>query len=182
MKKTVSSAAKKLASVSMLYALLSMLSIAPAMAFCPVCTIAVGGILGLGEWLGVDAILIGIWLGALTLALAMWTANYMHKRGVKNALWYLLIFVVYYAMTLSVYFLPQVHFGAAGGPNNILWGMDKLLMGIIAGSLGMWLGERWYAQIKRKNDGRAQFPFQKVIVPIGVLLVLTAVFAGILYL
>jgi len=172
---------KKLLSISALVTLTSALLTNAAWAVCPVCTIAVGGILGLGEWLGVDPVLIGIWLGALTLSLASWTARYMHKKGVKNALWYLLVFVAYYAMTFAVYFLPKVHFGIAGGPNNVLWGIDKLLLGIVVGSIGLWLGDRWYARMKRKNDGHAQFPYQRVVVPIGLLLALTAIFAVIIY-
>jgi len=181
MKKSSLTPVKKLLSMLAVFTLISAGVAGSAYAICPVCTIAVGGILGLGEWLGVDPLLIGIWLGALTLSLASWTARWMHKKGVKNSLWYLLVFVIYYAMTFAVYFLPKVPFGHAGGPQNVFCGIDKLMLGIIVGSLGLWIGDRLYSWTKRKNDGRPWFPFQKVVMPIGVLLILTGIFATIVY-
>lgn len=169
---------RKILSISLLTALCFLMFAPAAHAVCPVCTVAVGGILGIGEWLGMDNVLAGIWIGALTLSLVFWTANYMNKKGVKSAWWYLLNIVVYYALTLSAYLLPAVPFGGTG---NTLWGMDKLLLGIIVGTIGFWFANKWYYSIKRKNGGRAWFPYQRVVWPIGMLLILTGIFALILY-
>lgn len=150
-----------------------------AMAVCPVCTIAIGGGLEGARLLGVDDVITGLWAGGLTMSLIGWTANYMRKRNVKNIFWYILNAVVYIALLASVYFIPTGHpfvewFG------NCMWGMDRFLLGAIVGSVTFVLMELWYARIKRNNGGHAQFPFQKVVMPFGGLLIMTLVFWAII--
>ena len=55
-----------------------------AMAVCPVCTVAVGAGLEGMRLLGVDDVITGIWAGALTLSLFLWTVSWLKKR---NTLW-----------------------------------------------------------------------------------------------
>lgn len=143
-----------------------------ASAVCPVCTVAVGAGLEGARLLGVDDVITGIWAGGLTLSLFLWTAGWLKKRGVKSAFWQLFVpFIVYYALLCMVYLMPDVQFGA-----HTLWGVDKFLLGIIVGTVCFWGGARWYVSIKRKNGGHAQFAFQKVVVPVSLLLVATLVF------
>ncbi|MCL2017488.1 MAG: hypothetical protein FWG80_01780 [Alphaproteobacteria bacterium] len=148
-----------------------------AHAVCPVCTIAVGAGLEGMRLLGVDDVLTGIWAGGLTLSLVFWTANWMHRKGIQNAIWYLLDFIVYYGLLASVYLLPSITFGS-----ETMWGMDKLLLGIIVGTIGFWIGAKWHANIKKKNGGKSWFKLQKVVWPFGALVILTALFTAIIYL
>lgn len=143
-----------------------------AMAVCPVCTVAVGAGLEGMRLLGVDDVITGIWAGALTLSLFMWTAGWLKKRGVTN-IWLQIVlpFVVYYGLLAAVYALPGVTFGA-----TTLWGIDRFLLGIIVGTVAFYLGARWYAKIKRDNGGHAKFAFQKVVVPLSFLIVVSIVF------
>lgn len=147
-----------------------------AHAVCPVCTIAVGAGLEGARMLGVDDIITGLWAGALTVSVIFWTAGFMGKRGVKSAWWYLAMATMYYILLGCVYLLPDVNFGAC-----TLWGIDKLLLGIIVGSITFWVGAKWHAKIKANNGGKSKFPFQKVVVPISLVLVATGVFALICY-
>lgn len=160
----------------LLFALCSLLFAAPAAAVCPVCTIAVGAGLEGMRLLGVDDVITGIWAGALTLSLVFWTANFINKKGLTNPLWYLLDFVFYYGLLAAVYLLPSVQFGA-----ETMFGIDKFLLGIVVGTIGFYIGAKWYARVKAHNGGRARFPFQKVAMPVGILLALTAIFAAIIY-
>ncbi len=148
-----------------------------ANAICPMCTIAVGAGLTFLEVWGVDLLLAGIWAGGLTLSLVFWTASYMNRRGIKSGYWYLLDFILYYAFLGAVYLLPEFKFGA-----KTLWGIDKLLLGIIVGTVLFYIGAKLHARIKAKNGGKSKFPFQKVIIPISFLVIATIVFSGILYL
>ncbi len=148
-----------------------------AHAVCPVCTVGVAAGLGVSRWLGIDDVLTGIWIGGLTVSLIFWTASYLKRRGIRAKWAYLLNFLGYYALTFSVYLLPDFYFGS-----HTLWGIDKLFMGIVVGSIGLWMGSFWYENIKKRNGGHAQFKFQKVAMPIGILLVLTAIFSAIIYL
>ena len=150
-----------------------------ASAVCPVCTVAVGAGLEGARLLGVEDVITGIWAGGLTLSIAAWTANWMHKRGVKNALWYLINFIVYYALLAGVYFVPF------GNPivrfdENCMWGIDQFLLGAVLGTVVFWLMQKWYQRIKAAKTGHAKYPFQKVVMPFGGLLILTLIFWAII--
>ena len=157
----------------MLFGAIAAMAIMPvAMAVCPVCTVAVGAGLEGMRLLGVDDVITGIWAGALTLSLFMWTAGWLKKRGVTNVWLQIVVpFVVYYGLLAAVYALQGVEFGVA-----TLWGIDKFLLGIIVGTIAFYVGARWYAKIKRDNGGHAKFAFQKVVVPLSMLVVVTVVF------
>lgn len=158
---------------SVLFAcLMTVCSVSIAMAVCPVCTVAVGAGLEGARLLGVDDVITGIWAGGLTLSLFFWTAGWLKKRGVKSAFWQIVVpFVFYYSLLGMVYLFPSVVFGA-----NTLWGIDKFLLGAIVGTVAFYLGARWYIKIKRDNGGHANFAFQKVVVPLSFLLIVTVIF------
>ena len=160
---------KKLLSAALLSAL-SMLFVNIAHAVCPVCTIAVGAGLEGARLLGVDDLITGIWAGGLTLSVVFWTANFMHRKGVQSAGWYLLNIVGYYTLLFMIYLLPGVNFGA-----DTIFGIDKLFLGILSGTIAFWIGAKWYHKIKRQNGGKPWFKFQKVIWPFGMLLILSLV-------
>lgn len=146
-----------------------------AHAFCPVCTVAVGAGLEGARVLGVDDVITGLWAGGLMLSLAAWTENYMADHGIKNKFLYLLNYVVYYGLLALIYVLPVGHptlrFNA-----TTMWGIDSFLLGVIVGSVVFWSAGKWYQKIKAKNGGHAWFPFQKVVWPVGALLIVTFVF------
>jgi hypothetical protein len=150
-----------------------------AYAVCPVCTIAIGAGLEGMRMLGVKDVLTGIWAGGLTVSLIGWTANYMHKHGVKNPIWYILNVLVYVSLLAGVYFVP------VGNPvvkwwDNCMWGIDQFLLGVLVGTVTFILMELWYMHIKKKHGGHALFPFQKVVMPFSGLLVMTGVFWAII--
>lgn len=163
---------KKILSLIFFPIIAAIMFVPMAMAVCPVCTVAVGAGLEGMRLLGVDDVITGIWAGALTLSIFLWTVGWLKKRGVKNAFLQIgLPFIIYYGLLAAVYALPGVEFGA-----TTLWGIDKFLLGIIVGTIAFYLGARWYVRIKRKNGGHAQFAFQKVVVPLSFLVVVTIVF------
>lgn len=163
---------KKILSLMFFPIIAAIMFVPMAMAVCPVCTVAVGAGLEGMRLLGVDDVITGIWAGALTLSIFLWTVGWLKKRGVKNAFLQIgLPFIIYYGLLAAVYALPGVEFGA-----TTLWGIDKFLLGIIVGTIAFYLGARWYVRIKRKNGGHAQFAFQKVVVPLSFLAVVTIVF------
>ncbi|MDR0449377.1 MAG: hypothetical protein LBG89_02875 [Rickettsiales bacterium] len=144
--------------------LIAFLMATNAHAVCPVCSVAMGGGLIFAREFGIDDVITGLWFGALTLSMAMWLANYMRRRGVTKSWPYVLDLVGFYALTFSVYFLPDVQWGA-----YTLWGIDKLFLGIITGSVLFWLSAFSYSKMKKNNGGHALFPFQKVVMPIAIL-------------
>ena len=146
-----------------------------AYAFCPVCTVAVGAGLEGARILGVADVITGLWAGGLMLSLAAWTESYMRKHGITNPVLILLNYIVYYGILMLIYVLPVGHptliFNA-----TTMWGVDQFLLGVVVGSLTFWVAGKWYENIKTRNGGHAWFPFQKVVWPLGALIIVTLIF------
>lgn len=150
-----------------------------AHAFCPVCTVAVGAGLEGARILGVADVITGLWAGGLMLSLAAWTENYMRAHGVSNRFLILLNYVVYFGLLALVYFLPVGHPTLRWNATT-LWGVDQFLLGIVVGAATFWLAGKWYEYIKAKNGGHAWFPFQKVVWPLGAMVIVTLIFLAVL--
>ncbi|MDD2758422.1 MAG: hypothetical protein PHD72_03580 [Patescibacteria group bacterium] len=144
----------------------------PAKAVCPVCTVAVAGGVGLSRYFGIDDTITGVWIGALLASLTAWTMNWLEKKNIKFFGDTVVIALAYYAITLAPLYWSEL----AGHPFNILWGVDKLALGVLFGSILFVLTEIFYEFLKKKNNGHAHFPFEKVILPIVILAALSAVF------
>ena len=145
-----------------------------ALAVCPICTIAVGAGVGLSRWLGIDDAITGLWVGGLIVSMITWTESWLDKKNIHFRGRILANVLVYYALIV----IPLYYSGIIGNPLNTLCacGLDKLLFGIIAGSLAFWFGASWYYYLKEKNKGHAYFPFQKVVMPIAPLIILSIIF------
>jgi hypothetical protein len=142
-----------------------------AHAQCPICTFAVIGGVGLARWLKIDDSVTGLWVGGLLVSTSLWTINWLKTKKWNFIFDQYLIPILYYAMVI----IPLYHYGIMGHPLNTLWGIDKLLLGTIIGSIFFWAAVLRYAEIKKKNNGRTQFPFQRVVLPVGTLLVLSLI-------
>jgi len=147
----------------------------PAKAVCPVCIVAVGAGLGLSEYLGIDDTIAGVWIGGLIVGLIAWTINWFNKKGYKfgnKDIRDILVTVIYYVMVIW----PLMAKNFIGNPARKLFGIDKLSLGITVGSIAFLGATLWYNNIKKKNDGHAHFPFQKVVWPVGALIIFSFVF------
>lgn len=147
----------------------------PAQAVCPVCIVAVGAGLGLSEYLGIDDSIAGLWIGGLLIGLSAWTITYCNKKNwLKNySAWRdPLIVLAYYLMVIW----PLYFQGFIGNPFNRLYGLDKLALGIAVGSVFFALAAWSYEIMKKKNKGRAHFPFEKVAIPVSTLAILSLIF------
>lgn len=147
----------------------------PAKAICPVCIVAVGAGLGLSEYLGIDDSIAGLWIGGLLVGVSVWTIDYCVKKNwlQKYRAWRdPLIFFAYYLMVIWPLYAQDF----IGNPFNQLFGLDKLVLGIAVGSIVFSLVAWLYEIMKKKNDGHAHFPFQKVVMPVSSLIILSALF------
>lgn len=155
--------------------LASLLVARPAFAICPICTIAVGAGVGLSRWLGVDDTIAGLWIGAIMVAVVLWTIKWFEKKQIVFRWRNEITWLTYYALTVG----PLEYAGIIGHPNNTLWGIDKLLIGIIIGTVFFYIGDYIYPILKEKNGGRAHFPFEKVVLPISPLVIFSIIFYSI---
>lgn len=138
---------------------------AKTLAVCPVCTVAVGAGLGMSRFLGIDDTVTGIWVGGLILSSGLWLADWVGKKGWKIPLRNLLSVLLFYLLIIPPLYWAKI-IGLAG---NTLWGMDKLVLGTVIGSLvfifSVWL-DQWLRSI---NHGKVFVYYQKVISPVFLL-------------
>jgi hypothetical protein len=146
-------------------------------AVCPVCTVAVVGGIELSRWLGIDDSVTGLWVGGLTVSLILWTLDWFGRKNI-NFRYQKIITVIGYLVLiiLPLYFLNIINFSFITISSFCGCGLNKMLVGIIAGMIFFYLGAAWYEYLKKKNNGHAHFPFQKVVMPILPLLILSFVF------
>jgi hypothetical protein len=161
----------------LLIAAFSLLFVPKALAVCPLCTVAVGAGVGFSRWLGIDDVITGLWIGGLIVSLITWTESWLKGKNIHFRGRLFIIILGYYLLTV----LPLYFTGFLGNPQNSLayvYGIyfDKLLLGIIVGSFAFWFGASWYYYLKEKNQGRAYFPFQKVVMPVAPLVFLSIIF------
>ena len=97
---------------------------------CPVCVVAVAGGLGLSRWFGVDDIITSLWIGALLMALVLWTIQWLKKKNWNFKFSDTGVFLLYYLFT----YIPLYYAKIIGQGNNV-FGMDKVLFGSILGTL-----------------------------------------------
>lgn len=143
-----------------------------ALAVCPVCTVAVFAGVGFSRWLGIDDTITGIWIGGLIVSAIIWTISWFNKKNIHFKGRKILTAAFYYLIVIW----PLYHYDFIGHPSNKLCGYDKLMMGIVTGSVAFIGGVLLNEYLKKKNGDKVYFPFQKVVIPVGILVVLSTAF------
>jgi len=141
-------------------------------AVCPVCTIAVGAGVGLCRWLGIDDLISGVWIGGLIVSMVIWFLDWLDKKGIRFKFLRFIVIVLFYFIIIA----PLYWAGIMGHPLNKFGGIDKLLFGIISGSISFIISVWLNSFLKKKNQGKVIFPFQKVVLPILFLLITSLIF------
>jgi len=136
-----------------------------AHAVCPLCTIAVGAGLGLSRLIGIDDSVTGVWVGGLILSSGLWMADFIKKKGWKVP------YPEFISVLLMVLFvIPPLYWSKMIGiTGNILWGVDKVLLGTVIGAGMFLLGvviDKW---LRTTNNGKVYVYYQKVIIPVFLL-------------
>lgn len=163
---------KPFALLGMTATIFGILAAAPAQAVCPICTVAVGAGVGLSRWLGVDDTITGLWVGGVTMSMSLWTINWLNKKNIRFYGRKILILAAFYALVIA----PLYWSGITGHPFNTLWGVDKLLLGIIIGSIWFLASARLYVYLKKRNNDRAHFPFEKIVLGLAPLALMSFIF------
>jgi hypothetical protein len=150
-----------------------MIFIPTVYAQCPVCIVVVGGGLLIAKKLGIDDLLVSIWLSGLNTAIAFWIASTIKRKTWNNKfLWsagFYLLALVY------LWYSKQI-----GHPSNKFWGIDKVFLGMTVGFIIFLLAVFFDDRIRKKNKGKALFNYQKVLIPLLFLITITIVFKCIL--
>jgi len=143
-----------------------------ARAFCPVCVVTIGAGVGLCRYLRIDDLISGGWIGGLLMSMVILTVNWLNKRKIKFLFRKVLIFVFWYGISI----FPLYFLGIIGHPANKFLGIDKLIFGIISGSIVFLISILFHNFLLKKNKGKSFFPFQKVVIPVSFLAILSLIF------
>ncbi len=162
---------RKILKLLSVVSIFNVLTVASARAVCPVCAVAVGAGLAISESLGISDAVSGTWFGALLMSVTLWTVDWLAKKDYgKRVVNTILSLIFYYGTTLWWMFETN----KIGRINNHLnlfgFNFDKLLFGLIIGSIMLVVGDRIYITLKERNGGKAHFPFEKVAIPFGLVL------------
>jgi hypothetical protein len=167
---------KKLLPYTILSVGLIFLAPLTARAVCPACTLVVGAGIGLTRWLGVDDTISGVWIGGLIVSMILWMINWLNKKNIRFPFRKIASWVFTYLIIL----LPLYWKGVIGHPSNTItifnYYIDKILFGVFCGSV-VFLFSAWlYNFLKKRNGGKPYFPFQKIVMPVLFLAILSVVF------
>jgi len=141
-------------------------------AVCPVCTVGAAAGLGLLRELGVKDVITGVWLGGLLVSLVYWTRDVLKRKNINFWLMDFWLFLIWYGLTI----IPLCLLGYLK-IDLYFWGcyFNSLILGSLVGALVFWFGAEWYFYLKEKYQ-RALFPFQKVVMPLGGLVILSLIY------
>ena len=137
---------------------------------CVVCTFAIGASLEIARQLGISDNIVGLWTGAMLSILGYWTIFWFDKKnwhfiGRDFLLMSLNIAMVGFIYIDSLVYEPRPYF--------FLY-LDPFLMFAIIGALIFIISQNLYLYMKKRNGGHAHFPFEKVVLPV-ILLVVTSI-------
>ena len=138
---------------------------------CPVCIVTVGGGLLIAKKLGIDDLLTALWISGLNTAISFWFVSFIKKPKILQNpfLWTAIMFIstlFYFTLTKQMYH-----------KNNTFLHIDKVLVGLVMGMIVWLLGIGADRAIRKYNNGKVLFYYQKVIVPLFLLIASTGIFA-----
>lgn len=151
---------------------------------CDLCTLGVVAGLAISRYLGVDDSVVGVWIGAVVVALIVMTNAYLEKKNVRFKFRDTVIALSYVGFTSASLYLA----GVVGLPRNVfklpqaVAGFvppivgDKIIVSSVVGGIMLVVGSKFYQFLKAKNGGKAHFPFEKVFVPLATLALTSAMF------
>jgi len=145
---------------------------------CPICTIGAAAGVGLSRWLKIDDVISGIWIGALILALGIWTWRWLYKRRAKKSVVILgILIILWWLLT----FVPFYYTGVLDNTCKAIWDMNRLVFGSIIGVIAGAIGILVEKSVRSKKGGKAAFHFQKVVLPMSILIITSLIMAALCY-
>ncbi len=139
---------------------------------CPVCMVTVGASLYIAEKSGLDKCVIGVWSGALLAIFGYFLIRWFNKKGWNFA------GRDFVLMAASIGSIGFMYLGQLAY-NPIIIGflyIDSFLFSNIVGALTFIAGIHFYEWMKKKNNNHAHFPFEKVVVPVLFVGIISALF------
>ena len=151
----------------------SIAGIPAALAHCPLCTAAVGVGVAISRFYGVDDTIVGVWIGAFILSTALWFDRALKKKHGKPFI--PLQTPIFVALAFIFTVVPFYYGGLIGDARFHIYGIDKLFLGIVVGTIASGAGlavSEWVKKTKKK----VLFPFQTILITLAFLVVSSIAF------
>ena len=140
---------------------------------CPVCTVAVGVGVGFLREFGVSDLITGIWFGALIVSSIAWMIDYLNRKNIHFLFRKILVIISFYAIFIAPLYFWKI--------NGAIVMTHLLLSGVIWGTFIFILGVLANDYLKKINNGKVMIFYQKIIVPL-VLLIIASIIAHLILL
>ena len=131
---------------------------------CAVCTVAIGATLTISRRLGVCDNAVAVWLGAFLVILGYWAIKWFDNRNWhffgRNIILMLLSF-----STIGALYINQLKY------QPCYWIIDAFLLWAVVGGVVYVFSQKLYEHMKQRNNNHAHFPFEKVVMAVGMLLI-----------
>jgi hypothetical protein len=134
---------------------------------CPVCTVAVAAGVGVLRELGVSDIITGIWFGALIISSIAWMIDWLNRKNIHFIFKPQLVIVVF----IAVFIWPLYQWNIMGVTSNVIFGIDRILFGVIIGAITFLLGVASNSYLKKINEGKVLVNYQKILIPLVYLII-----------
>ncbi|MEM5811864.1 MAG: hypothetical protein QXG91_03965 [Candidatus Aenigmatarchaeota archaeon] len=152
-------------------------------AHCPLCTAGAGIGAIIAKKLGLKSSVIGIWIGAFSLAMGWWLANVIKKRNINFKFLDVLLILISFlsiVLPLKLYFYETGSFylylfGDYGSLFNRTYIYDKFLVGSILGGLIILVSPLISKKIAEFRKGKI-FPYQGLSITFFLLILFSLVF------
>lgn len=153
------------------------------LAHCPLCIGGAAVGLSVARFFGIDDSITGVWLAALLGALSFWSEKPISRKiksvSVKKYLrpgLYLVIFglTIWTFYAFNNYAIEKLKFYLLNLHAGTILGFPKLIFGILTGGVLFYLVDIVDDTLIKKN-GKVYFPYQRVIVSLGAIVVLSLI-------
>lgn len=138
---------------------------------CAVCTVAIGATLSISRKLGVCDNAIAIWVGAFLVLMGYWAIKWFDKKGWNFWGRNCLLMLISFSLIGGLYISHLTY-------SPCFWIFDAFLLWAIAGGVIYILSQKFYEWMKAHNGGHAHFPFEKVVIALGLLLIASVLVAN----
>jgi len=138
----------------------------------PICAIGITGGFVFSRWLGIDEIVLGIWLGALLLSLSIQINKYFIKKNIIFPFSFWLVFIF---LLLTTYLPLKNKFEFGWDVPNNFCGFPRIIFGAALGIIVFCLIDKINNWLIQKNNNKVYFYYQRVIVPISGLILASVI-------
>ncbi|MBI2583353.1 MAG: hypothetical protein HYW25_01680 [Candidatus Aenigmarchaeota archaeon] len=151
----------------------------PAFAHCPLCTAATGAVVAGARVAGIDDAVVGTFIGAFIVSTGFWTTRIINKtfnkklltaaryHKLQNIFNPYMLSAVFAVMTIASFYVSGLL--GAMPEYTFIFGMERLLFGIIMGSILSAASFRFHSLARSMHQNRNYFPMQGIIMPLLVL-------------